>query len=232
MKVTVYCNTYQRCPYPLEELVYCFLAQDYPKKELVIANDDPDVVIEFDHPDVTVLNYKTRYPVLFDKTINSRRDGTGELMVEWDDDDLYAPWALSSAVRFWKESDKPFVAFPMFYKTTKPGEIQLKKSPTQSTYVLSRDAWEEFNAEYEREDAVGLRLYDLAARNEKKLLTFFKQRKQYSHAKMAEDDIFFLWRISNKKHINWKARPKGNVLDPKVCVLEPKMKYSFEKFGY
>ena len=239
MLVTVYCNTYQRCPYPLEELVYCFLAQDYPKKELIIANDDPDLKIEFKHPDVTIINHKSRFSVLFDKSVDNRKYGTGELMVEWGDDDLYAPWALSSSVRFWKESDKPIVAFPLYYKSTHPSKFELKTSPMQSTYILERDAWKMFIGDYVSETLVELRPYELAGRNEKKLYTYFKIRKLYGQSKMTEDDISFLWRISRIHkwgRENWKANDKSKFKDierdPEVCVLEPKMKYSFEKFGY
>ena len=51
----------------IEEAVESFLRQDYLRKELVILNDTPGQVIEFDHPRVKIINWPERYPTLGEK---------------------------------------------------------------------------------------------------------------------------------------------------------------------
>jgi len=80
----------------LTEAISCFLAQDYPYKELIILNNHP-VPIICDLPQVTVLN-EPGYPTLGDCRNRLLELAQGSLIRTWDDDDLYLPWAISQGV--------------------------------------------------------------------------------------------------------------------------------------
>ena len=103
--VSCMCLTYGR-PHLLEEAIQCFLDQDYEgPKELVVLNDLAGQELDYDHPQVKIVNLKERY-----KTIGEKRNScvdfcTGDLLFVWDDDDLYLPWRLSLSVRMMGNND-------------------------------------------------------------------------------------------------------------------------------
>jgi glycosyltransferase involved in cell wall biosynthesis len=88
------CLTYGR-PAVLEEAIHSFLQQDYQgTKELVILNDYEDQILEFDHPEVRVINVPRRF-----RTVGEKRNAAvalcrHDLLFVWDDDDLYLPHRL------------------------------------------------------------------------------------------------------------------------------------------
>ncbi|HUX16294.1 MAG TPA: glycosyltransferase, partial [Phycisphaerae bacterium] len=75
----------------------CWMAQDYPNRELVILNTHP-VPLRADIPGVRVFNDPSI------ATLGECRQvmielAQGEFVRTWDDDDLYLPWAISQGVR-------------------------------------------------------------------------------------------------------------------------------------
>jgi len=80
------------------EAIAMFLAQDYPRKELIILNDCAGQVLEFSHPEVVIINEEQRYPTLGQKRNAAISRSKGELLAVWDDDDVYLPWRLSFSV--------------------------------------------------------------------------------------------------------------------------------------
>ena len=116
------CPTYGRFS-RLRESLACFLAQDYPNKQLIILND-ADVPIDSEAPNVHVLNLRAfanlgaKRQTLLEGAIpfcnhkmsyhRGKTDvGFADEWIEddlppycahWDDDDLYLPWHLSSCV--------------------------------------------------------------------------------------------------------------------------------------
>jgi hypothetical protein len=80
----------------LREAVACFLAQDYPEKELVILNNHPTPLV-CDLPGVRVVN-EPKYASLGDCRNRLLELAQGDLVRTWDDDDLYLPWAISQGV--------------------------------------------------------------------------------------------------------------------------------------
>lgn len=89
------------------ESVGMFLAQDYPHKELIILNDCPDQTYVSSHPDVKVVNARSRFPSLGEKRNEAIRMATGQLIAVWDDDDIYLPWRLSLSVAQMRHHDTP-----------------------------------------------------------------------------------------------------------------------------
>ena len=82
------CVTWDR-PQLIEELLYCFLAQDYQNKELIIVNDQKGIVYKYDDPRVRIYNLDERFPSLGAKRNYTRGLTKGDFIFIMDDDDLY-----------------------------------------------------------------------------------------------------------------------------------------------
>lgn len=96
MRISCYCPTFRR-PHLLEEALQSFLLQDYAgEKELVILNDEPEQTLRFDHPQVRILNVSKRITSLPEKYNIAAGKCSGQLLVPWDDDDIYLPHRLSA----------------------------------------------------------------------------------------------------------------------------------------
>jgi predicted O-methyltransferase YrrM len=75
--------------------VAVFLAQDHPRRELIVVDDGPDPADVPRDPRVRVLRLNRR------ATIGAKRNlacehAAGDVIAHWDDDDWYAPWRLSA----------------------------------------------------------------------------------------------------------------------------------------
>ncbi len=99
--------TYGRPAY-VNEAVAMFLAQDYPRKELIVLNDCAGQRFVFDHPDVHVINRDERYGTLGEKRNAAIELAHGEIIAVWDDDDVYLPWRLSFSLAQMRQHDTPF----------------------------------------------------------------------------------------------------------------------------
>ena len=231
--VSCICSTYKRTPFPLEELLYCFLAQDYPVKELIIANDDPSMTIEFEHPDVTIINYDKRFSFVHEKEDDAKRHSKHKLIMLWDDDDIFAPWAISTAVKYYKQGSKGYIALAPYFKSS-PVKNVLVPSTIPGFAIMTKELWERFASTVEYPVSY-LKPYHEAIVRDKMMLTMFKQWKEYGQGKLTEDEVCYAWRPSK----NWKwgqggwlNKSKHVEGDKTVCILEPKLKYKFEPFGY
>jgi glycosyltransferase involved in cell wall biosynthesis len=99
--------TYGRPEYVNESLAM-FLAQDYPRKELIILNDCADQQFEGDFPDVRIVNQNSRFASLGEKRNTCIQLAKGSVIAIWDDDDVYLPWRLSFS---WSEMDRLGIPF-------------------------------------------------------------------------------------------------------------------------
>jgi glycosyltransferase involved in cell wall biosynthesis len=97
--ISCLCITYAR-PYLLKELLYFFLAQDYPNKELIIVNDQKEITYTCNEPNVHVFNYKERFGSVGEKRNFAKAFAhPNSKYVFWlDDDDLYYPNFVSHLV--------------------------------------------------------------------------------------------------------------------------------------
>ena len=87
----------RRCFVP--QAIRYFLAQDYPKKELLIVDDGPKPVADLVPHDLRIRYFYEELP----KPVGQKRNfaceqATGEIIVHWDDDDWSAPWRLTYQV--------------------------------------------------------------------------------------------------------------------------------------
>lgn len=103
MKVLAVCATYGRIPY-LGRMLASFEAQEYDDKHLVVINDDRNITLECDRPNVTILNCNNR------KSISIKRNmgitsGHYDIIMPWDDDDIYLPNRISNHVKEFNNPD-------------------------------------------------------------------------------------------------------------------------------
>lgn len=97
-KVSCYCATYGRT-WALEEAVESFLRQDYPgEKEMIVLNDYTKHTLHFDHPEVKIFNAPARIMPLGAKFNATVTLCTGEILLPWEDDDIYLPNRLSYTI--------------------------------------------------------------------------------------------------------------------------------------
>lgn len=94
--VTCLCPTFGRFSL-LQDVVTCFLQQDYPNKRLLILNDAP-VPLRAEAEDVEIRNESVMYANLGVKRQAMLQMAGTELVAHWDDDDLYLPWYLSRSI--------------------------------------------------------------------------------------------------------------------------------------
>jgi glycosyltransferase involved in cell wall biosynthesis len=101
MKVLVVTPTYGRLPF-LPRLVASFLSQTYEDKELVIINDDANVIISCDEPNVICLNMNKKILVGQKRNL-ATQVGYHDLYMHLDDDDIFLPERISNHVKVHQE---------------------------------------------------------------------------------------------------------------------------------
>lgn len=95
--------TYGRVEF-LEESLHSFLMQEYDgEKELVIVNDYPLQKLEFDHPEVRIINLDETFTCLGDKENFATEQCKGDIILQWDDDDMALPNHLSNVRKYFVE---------------------------------------------------------------------------------------------------------------------------------
>ena len=98
-KASCICITYGR-PHLIGEAIESFLRQDYAgKKELIILNDHPDILLELEeHPEIILVNHPERYPSIGAKRNAASAMSSGDVIFPWDDDDINLPWRISTTL--------------------------------------------------------------------------------------------------------------------------------------
>jgi len=96
MFLSCVCPTYKR-PDLLSNSLACFLAQDFPKElcELVIY-DDAGQFTSCKNGNVEIISVNKRHSSLYDKYNFLIEQIKGDVVVIWEDDDVYLPWHLKN----------------------------------------------------------------------------------------------------------------------------------------
>jgi len=96
--VSCLCPTYLR-PRLLENSIACFLAQDYPanRRELVIL-DDAGQIAPQKGDSWEVISVARRFRSLPEKFNALAGLARGDVLVVWEDDDIYLPWHITAHV--------------------------------------------------------------------------------------------------------------------------------------
>lgn len=142
-KISCLCPTFNRVEL-LKEALQSFLIQDYPgEKELIILNDAPGQNLTFNHAQVQVVNMRTRAPSQIDKVNYCASLATGDLMLPWDDDDIYLSGRLSSVARHTHEG---LYASDLFWTDPEPGKLTLVTHKAHANHGFRKDWFIRFGA--------------------------------------------------------------------------------------
>ena len=96
MKALSVCATYGRLPY-LGRMLSSFLHQTYDDKHLVIVNDDKNIELKCDNPQVSILNCSNRMIIGEKRNLGSSY-GFNDVIFPWDDDDVFLPNRISNHI--------------------------------------------------------------------------------------------------------------------------------------
>lgn len=133
------CITYGRVD-TLEESIYSFINQDYPgKKELIIVNDYPLQKLEFDHPEVKIINMDEIFETIGDKENFAISKCSYNIIAVWDDDDVALPNHLKNIAKYFKpDTNLLHWQKGVFYNEPSITDIT---SLGNSGIVYSKDIW-------------------------------------------------------------------------------------------
>lgn len=94
-RITAITTTFGRQKH-LEHAIECFLQQTHPNRRMVILNTFQDQKYYGDFPNVQIINLPVRPKSLGEARNMAIEQADGEIIVTWDDDDLYHPNHLAS----------------------------------------------------------------------------------------------------------------------------------------
>ena len=230
-KISCYCCTYGR-PQLLEEAIYSFLMQDYQNKELIIVNDYKDQKLIFEHPQVKIFNIDERIIPLGAKYNFTANNCTGNILMPWDDDDIYLPWRMEVSLKYIKNGI--FHTNQAFLETNYK-EINLSESLFQCNFAISKKHFDAVNGYPKTESsALDQELYSKLK----------KLNKNSISQKIPIEDLFYVYRWDStnswhhsatrektpelvRKTIDEKIKQK-NPLKGEI-KLKPHWKYNYTK---
>jgi len=97
MKALAVCATYGRLPY-LGRMLSSFIHQSYDDKHLVIINDDVNVEICCNLPNITILNCRNRLPIAYKRNLGVAV-GEYDVIFPMDDDDVFLPDKMANHMK-------------------------------------------------------------------------------------------------------------------------------------
>ena len=213
--VSCYCLTYGR-PHCLEEAIECFLKQDYAgKKELVILNDRDDQELIFDHPDIKIINLKERVVPLGRKHNECIKHCGGEVLMCWDDDDIFLPHRISYSISNMRNG--------IFHTRSGYSEDDAKQltifpphAVAHSTHAFNREIF----------DAVGgYPDTDHVAVDQMFMRKIYDRYGEYS-TNVQDQDIFYIyrWKTVNTYHTSDCDMETTNVSDITKAKVDARIK--------
>lgn len=138
MKVLVIMPTYGRIPF-LNRALASFLSQTYDDKELVIVNDDKNVEIKCEYPNVTCININKK--ILLGQKLNIGVNlGFYELFLPTDDDDVMLPNRIENCVSIHKNNSNIELYWNKYSYTIYGNEFSLAGSGA-NTVSYTRECW-------------------------------------------------------------------------------------------
>ena len=133
------CITYGRVEF-LEESIESFLRQEYKgPKELVIINDYPLQKLQFEHPDVRIINVGETFSTIGEKENFAIAQCKYDVIAVWDDDDMALPNHLSNINKFFPGHDLLHWNKGIFLRSYKIAAI---RAVGNSGIVYSKQIWE------------------------------------------------------------------------------------------
>jgi glycosyltransferase involved in cell wall biosynthesis len=135
--VPTYART--RC---LAEVLECFRRQDYPgSMELLILNDAREQHILSALPSVRMINMPERYPSLGDKRNACVELAAHNLFLFVDDDDVFMPWYVRTAMQGYLAWQKPTWPHAHLYASGRGDKLTMKHIPRThpASYLMSKE---------------------------------------------------------------------------------------------
>lgn len=216
--ISVYCITYDRSEL-LEEAIESFLRQDYQgEKELIILNDCREQILEFNHPEVKIINCPVRFRTIGEKRNAAIAMCSGKVIFPWDDDDISLPWRISLCLK--EKEDR------LYFKAKSAWLWQngiIKNEPVYNTYpsmaCWDREFFEEVNGYAFMQSGQDM---DLDNKFRKTGKRFVKD--------LAKNEIYYIYRFggTGKPHLSsygwdkgWKEIGKINIQKKGIIILKP-----------
>ncbi|PQO37416.1 glycosyltransferase family 2 protein [Bremerella cremea] len=208
--------TYGRPDY-VNEAIAMFLAQDYPRKELVILNDCPGQRFACDQPGIHVFNADERYPTLGEKRNAAIELAQGDIMAVWDDDDIYLPWRLSFSLAEMKRLATEFYRPAEFWAYWGSGPLHnnqaIREWVSHALVMFTKSLWRRvggYPAQHLNEDdAFFQRVHEAL------------QQSFISYPLLSEDRFFVLRGKSKYEHMCMSGGDSPLDLAPGNFELEP-----------
>jgi glycosyltransferase involved in cell wall biosynthesis len=96
--------TYGRVKF-LEEAIQSFLQQNYEgPSEMVIVNDYPKQILEYNHPQIRIFNLHQTFSTIGEKENFATEQCKGDIILQFDDDDIALPNHLQNVNKFFTEN--------------------------------------------------------------------------------------------------------------------------------
>jgi hypothetical protein len=209
-------------PELLEEAIYSFLQQDYQgQKELVILNDKPNQLLEFDHPEIRIVNLSEQFFEPSQKRNAAIALCSHDLIFVWDDDGIYLPHCISFSIdKFGKRKG--------FFKPTKvfvwsDGALRVpRQNIFHSGICLTRKSFDKIRG-YTFNEKLHFYKEEIEAQFERKypsLVQFYD---------IAIEDIFYIYRWGGVKTFQNNDAAKPDEIKQGHIKLNPHWKADYPK---
>ena len=139
MKTALICATYGRIPY-LSRMLSSFVNQSYDDKQLIVVNDDTNVELCCDYPNVLVVNYPKRISISVKRNLAISLTNA-EIILPLDDDDIFTPDRLDNHVS--QYVDPNIVGYRNLASYIIHGDVFRKsESSTHNSISFKRSRWD------------------------------------------------------------------------------------------
>lgn len=180
-KVSCYCATYGR-PHVLEEALESFLRQNYTgDKELIILNDFKENTLSYDHPQVKIYNVKEHIMPLGKKFNETVKLCSGDILMPWEDDDIYLPNRISYTV---DHMENGFFHVGFAYLDLPGNKLQLSGNHFHCNMAVEKSLWDKVGG-YSEIDNCTLDV---------ELMARLKKEANFKIPNFDFKDIFYIYR--------------------------------------
>ena len=123
----------------LEEAIQSFLQQNYAgEKELIVVNDFVIQTLEFEHPEVKVINLLERAATLGMKRHLTYQEASGQYCITWGDDDIHLPHRIQRMVDFVQKNEHP-VALEGWHYVVQEDGVFLNRWSTCGAHIVEKE---------------------------------------------------------------------------------------------
>ncbi len=180
--VSCFCPTYGR-PGLLEESIECFIRQDYPgPKELVVLNDFDRQSFTIDHPEIRIINCDERYASIGVKRNAAVEYCQHQILLPWDDDDIYLPHRISYSVSAISDSRDYFKPTRAFF-SNQPGITSIDTNLFHAQSAWTRTAFESVGG-----------YKDINIGEDTALESAYDKTGITKLSKLTDDELFYIYR--------------------------------------